>query len=192
MTFKEIPKLVINLPARQDRLDAVTAQLTSHVFEVIPGVKEKPSHKGIGMAHANAIRYALDSNMPVVCIMEDDCVLRVGFEAYLNEALNNLPEDWEILLGGVYEGQPMRHNSHWSKVGEFCGLHFYIVRHEVYQKILSEYDFKIHIDRWMNLRGDRFKCYVTSKFIATQSAGVSDNTGVYQDYSHMIKSNLLL
>ena len=119
--------------------------------------------------------------------MEDDVVFNGKEQTanYIQECLNNVPNEWDILLGGLYYSKKIDpYNEYWNKTGEFCGAHFYIVNSKAYDKIL-EYDFTHHIDRWLNMN-NRLNCYVAKKFFATQKEGYSDNVKKKVDY----KSNL--
>lgn len=149
------------------------------------------AREGIGQAHVNCILIAKQKEWDLVLIMEDDIELRKGAEDYLNLALKAVPNDWDVLLGGIYHGKNFHYNDYWNKVGEFCGLHFYIVNKSAYDKILL-YDGKHHIDRWMNKGGTKLNCYVTSKFVATQRNGFSDNVSKKVDYSDKLKMYKLL
>lgn len=167
----------------------------------VNGVTNSKPMLGIAQAHINCILIAKQNEWPEVLIMEDDVVFQ-GKEKtapYLNEALKNVPEDWEVLLGGLYGvgrsdavGQLTKANDYWSRVGEFCGIHFYIVNKTAYNKIIEGYDEKTHFDRWINKGGKKTKCYVTNKFVATQSAGYSDQRNKYVDDSDRIKRYSLL
>ncbi len=191
MDLESLNKFVINLPSRTDRLEQVKKELAGWNYVVVPGIKKESVMAGIGQAHLCCIANAKFLGLPYVLIMEDDLVLRKGIETYLNEALNNLPEDWDLLLGGAYQIKSFKsYNDHWDELGEFCGLHFYIVNEKAYDKILT-YDGQQHIDRWMK-KCANLNCYVTKKFVATQRPGVSDNVKSYQDYSHLIKKHKLL
>lgn len=143
---------------------------------------------GIAQAHTNAILIAKQSEWPRVLIMEDDVVFQAKEKTlpYLEQALKHVPEDWDVLLGGLYECrniQPV--NDYWSRVSEFCALHFYIIRS--YDKAIDGYDGYTHFDRWMNKGGKRMNCYVTNKFIATQREGFSDNVKKNVNYTDRIK-----
>lgn len=193
MNLRNIYKLVISLPHRTDRLNLVQKELDGWEFEIIPGVVMDNPIYGIAQAHLNCIRRAKELKHNCILIMEDDIVLRNGAKDHLNTSLENLPKDWDILLGGVYENKNLRpFNDHWDQVGEFCGLHFYIVNEKAYDAILA-YDFSKnqHIDRWMN-KENNLKCYVLKKFIATQRHGYSDNVKMEVDYSDKIQNRRLL
>lgn len=181
---------VINLPERSQRLIEFKEELKyigSPKLEVIPGVKLHPVHRGIGQAHLNCIKYAKNNDLEYVLIMEDDCYFPAKEKTlkYFMESFNNAPPNWDVLLGGVYYSENIRpFNEHWNKIGEFCGLHFYIVNKKAYDVILG-YDFYQHIDRWMNQK-NRLNCYVANKFFALQKSGFSDNTGQNENYTHLL------
>lgn len=184
---------VINLPERKDRLNLFKQELEYTFFspQLILGVKHNDPMIGIGQAHINCITLAKQRELHCILIMEDDLVFN-GKEKttpYLKMCMENLPEDWDILLGGIYSGKPKKYNEYWSLVKEFCGLQFYIVNSKAYDKIL-QYDFKTHIDRWLGKQD--LKCYVANKFFATQRSGLSNNTGKNEDYSNRLKKYDLL
>jgi hypothetical protein len=192
MKLSEIPKIVINLPSRKDRLEQVKKELAGWDYTIIEGVVNEKPMLGIAQAHINAVMIAQQNEWDQVLIMEDDLVLRPGAETYLNEALNNLPDSWDILLGGCYDCKQLSdHNKYWNQVGEFCGIHFYIVNKTAYQRFL-DYDGHHHIDRWINLRSRVLRCFITKKFVATQRNGFSDNCKKEVDYSNKIAKYQLL
>lgn len=191
MILKDIPKLVINLPARTDRLIHIKNELKDWDFQIVNGVRAEKVIQGIGQAHVNCVLLAKQNDWDQVLIMEDDVELRKGCEEYLNLAFKCTPNDWELLLGGIYHGKVFKYNDYWNKTGEFCGLHFYIVRKSAYDKVL-EYDGKHHIDRWMNRYGTRLNTYVTSKFVAIQQEGYSDNVNKNVNYADKLSRYKLL
>lgn len=192
MTLSEIHKIVINLPERKDRLAQVQKELAGWDYTVINGVKASTAMLGIAQAHINAVMIAMQNEWDNVLIMEDDIQLRVGAEPYFNIALQHLPEKWDVLLGGCYDSQQVRpFNEYWNQVGEFCGIHFYILNKSAYKRFL-DYDGKQHIDRWINYKSKRLDCFLIKKFIATQRNGYSDNRLKVVDYSNKIAKYQLL
>ncbi len=123
--------------------------------------------------------------------MEVDIEFRPGAKEYAAEAFKNLPEDWDILLGGLYSTDKLTpYNDYWSQTGEFAGLHFYIVNSKAYDTILN-FNKNMHIDRFMAGQG-KLKCYAANKFFAIQKPGHSDNVGMYRDYTENLKDFDLL
>jgi len=197
MDLELIPKYIINLPERVDRLNQIQSELKWLFFDqahnLVSGIKHARSQTGIALSHMACIQSAKDNLSPYCIIMEDDCIFQ-GKEKtreYVYKAMANLPEDWDLLLGGIYETKGLtKYNDYWSKTKEFCALHFYIVKNTAYDTILS-FDKTIHIDRWMAANGG-LNCYVTNKMFAIQSNGYSDNVGSMVDYSDKIRKFALL
>lgn len=194
--LEEITKLVINLPERTDRLEVLNEELKyigSPSYRIIEGVRHKIPLKGIGQAHLNCIEYAKQNNLPYVLIMEDDVRFQ-GKEKtlpYITECLNNLPEKWDVLLGGYYNLHKIKsYNEYWDKIGDFSGLQFYIVHSEAYDKIM-EYDFSDHIDIWLNKK-NRLDCFAPKKLFATQHIGYSDNDKSFVNYDKRLRKFELL
>lgn len=194
MDYRSLNKLVINLPERKDRLENVKLQLSGQEYSIVEGIKEEKSLNGIAKSHLKCVQIAKDNKWQNVLIMEDDLVLRPKFEEYLNHCLYNVPTEWDVLLGGVYLSKnTQRYNDHWDKIGEFRGLHFYIVNQSAYTKVLSyELGCDQHIDAWMNRHGKRLNCFVTKKYVATQMVGYSDNVKAHVNYEHLISNKKLL
>lgn len=192
MNLSDIPKIVINLPERKDRLAHIKKELSGWEYQLMPGVVDKDPKVGIAQAHMNCILLARQSEWDNVLIIEDDMVLRKGAHEYFNKALNTLPENWDILLGGLYNCKyQIPVNEYWNRTGEFCGAHFYIANHTSYDRILSCSP-RQHIDRWINQGGNKLNCFVTKKFVATQLNGFSDNIKRNVDYSKELKKFELL
>jgi hypothetical protein len=196
MNWKELNKLVINLPERKDRLEAFKQELIylpCSNLRYVPGIRASSPMVGIGQAHVNCVMIAKQNEWPAVLIMEDDVTFNGKDMTYdhVLSCLENLPPDWNILLGGIYYSKGREdYNKYWQRTGEFCGLHFYIVNSNCYDHILK-YDGKMHIDRWMNQKGE-LNCYVAKKFFATQRGGYSDNVQAKVDYKDKLKKFNLL
>lgn len=197
MDLDLIPKCIINLPERVDRLKQIESELKWLFFDtnhfVISGIKDPHVHKGIALSHQMCVQLAKDNQFPHVIIMEDDCIFQAKEHTreYVYKAIDNLPEDWDILLGGIYETKQLHtYNEYWSRTDEFCALHFYIVKNTAYDKIL-DFDGSQHIDRAMVTKIG-LNCYVTNKLFATQSNGYSDNAKQKVNYSDKLSKFALL
>ncbi len=197
MDIELIPKCVINLPERVDRLTQLEGELKwlffDETYHLVNGIRHQRPATGIAQAHLLCVEYAKKKGWPYVIIMEDDCIFQGKHltREYVSLAMENLPNQWDLLISGVYETNGLKKfNEYWSKTSEFCGLHFYIVNSGAYDRILS-YNDTMHIDRWMASRGE-LKCYVTNKFFATQSNGFSDNVNSPVNYSDKLRRFALL
>jgi GR25 family glycosyltransferase involved in LPS biosynthesis len=191
-----IPKLVINLPERTERMERFAKEVKPWTFNVINGVRKEPNWHGIAEAHMNAIKHAKEHGWDKVLIMEDDLYIPAKgkniLKHYLDEAFadKKIPEDWDILLGGVYHAKTLtKHNNYWNRIGEFCALHFYIVNARCYDKLLT-WDKTNHYDRWVGMLG--LKCYVPTRFFAIQYDGFSDNVNKITDYNSNYLANFTI
>lgn len=188
-------RCLINLPHRTDKLDSAVVEIRK-VFDIanffkIDGVIEESPYLGIAQAHMNCIAFAKEAGLDRIIIMEDDIEFRQGAKEYAIEAFNNIPNDWDILLGGLYTTDKLTpYNEYWQRTNEFAGLHFYMVNSKAYDTILN-FKKNMHIDRFMAGQG-KLNCYVTNKFFAVQKPGHSDNVGMFRDYSdYLTKFDLL-
>jgi len=184
---KDINKIVINLPERVQRLHDFKQEfqyLQSYTgYYTVSGVIEDRPEKGIAKAHHNAIRMAKEKGWDKVLIMEDD-VMFPGKDKtvpYMEEAFKKLPENWDIIVGGVYYlRNETKVNNYWRRIGEFCALHWYIVNEKAYDKLLS-FEYTGHYDRWMGKQG--LNIYLPRRFWAIQRDGWSDNVKKETDYN---------
>lgn len=193
-------KVVINLPQRRDRIERFNSEIVklfnSNDVVIVDGVMHHRPFVGIATAHLNAIQKAKDLCLPHILIMEDDLwVQSASSREKMESAFREVPEDFEILLGGIYTGQPVKKTVHWDSVNEFSALHFYVVNSSAYDRILS-FDKCQHIDRWLgkpvNLGGCGLRSYVANPFFCIQHPGYSDNTQKDMDYSHLLKKYKVL
>jgi GR25 family glycosyltransferase involved in LPS biosynthesis len=176
-SFEQLPKRVINLPHRTDRLKRFSMEIASIRLKsfvlLVPGVvvQEQPS-KGIGMAHVAA----MDSDKPIVVVFEDDAVFpgRHKTIPHIDECLRNAPKDWDVLLGGALNLKvKSQYNEHWDIVEDFRGLQFYIIKKSAVERVKNEYKFNDHIDKWISEAG--FKVYIMRTIVCMQNDGFSDN-----------------
>ena len=137
--------------------------------------------KGIGLSHKQIVQFAVDHHLPQICIMEED----VWFPAndgwlYFQQ---NIPEDFDLYLGGAYGLNHTAHNHIQNNPGaveinNFAGLHCYIIRESYYERFLNLPENK-HIDDQPGL--GRF--YVCAPFAALQYPGWSSNARQMVDYN---------
>lgn len=196
MKINDLPVCVINLKERIERLNRTEKEfekfgITSYTR--IEGIREAPSHKGIAKSHINAIKLAKENKWPYVLVCEDDIYFQSErSREYADICFNNIPTDWNILLGGIYTtaSEMKPYNNCWSKTLEFSALHFYVVNENCYDHIINNYDEVTHIDRWMaNPRKGNLNCYVATPCFAIQYDGFSDNVNQETTYSNLFKDN---
>ena len=152
-------------------------------FNWSDGIVDKQPYIGIGLAHLKCIHRAKSEGWDKVLIMEDDVEYpgKDKTHKHIEECLSTLPDDWDIVLGGAYYLKGYgKVNAHWKRVGEFAGLHWYMVHERVYDRIL-QYDYTDHIDRWIGRQ--KLNIYLPHKIWAIQSDGFSDNVKKVTDYN---------
>jgi len=195
MNIQELPKLIINLPQMDDRLKSIESQLPklfdNTEYTLIEGVTGSTSAKNIFQAHLKAIRYAKEKEFEYVLILEDDCIFTdyPNIKPYVQEAFNNLPDEWDVLLGSCYGGSITPFNSYWSKTKYACGNTFNIYPKKNYDSILQLMSTG-HFDRVLDKRFD--KIYVANPYFAYQKTGFSSNKGLVVDYNHLLKGKKLI
>lgn len=195
LRIDDIPRLVINLPERGDRLKQFRVELgklfDNPICLVIPGVKDEIPERGIIQAHKNAILTARAMEWDYVLVMEDDLKLSNSprLKEHINECLSNLPNSWDALSGSLYCGKPIPYNKYWNLVKHLCGCHFMIYTKSSYDRILNLDFGKGNYDRVMSKVLD---VYVMAKLIAKEHSGYSDHLRREVDHdSHTAKYKFL-
>ncbi len=181
-----MPKIFcINLKRRTDRWEHVTEEIKKMGeeyelvrFDAIDNKKNPAS--GTAESFITLIKQAKENNMPNIHIIEDDLVLHENSNKIWKEAVDNLPDDWDILLGGVYYCRNQKKiNDHMVKTGDFCSLHFVMFNAKCYDKVLS---YKVdnlkltHIDRFLGRLSQKgeLNVYIVWPMFAKQMANYSD------------------
>lgn len=120
-----IPKFVINLKRRPDRLEIFQKRCPFTDVEVIYGfdgknMKDEPSARerlmvnrfsklrngeiGVFISHLRIFKKILENNYPMALIFEDDAIFCEDFVLKFNNLLNNIVPDTDILyVGGRFE-----------------------------------------------------------------------------------------
>lgn len=128
-----------------------------HDYTIEPPVflKQDPT-AGVAQAHKNVVRKYYDK--PEITIFEDDIVFthKDSWKKYW-EWYEELPEDWDIYLGGLYAFKTKvdaTENLHKIRKS-FTGIHWYTIRKKFYDLFLSCPEqsqtgkASKHIDRWI-------------------------------------------
>lgn len=184
-----INKMVINLKKRTDRLSLFEKECLdffgNNNVEVIEAcepnkdLREK-TKLAVWRSHQKCIELAKQRDYPFVLIMEDDVKFLPKAREVADRCFSQIPETWDVLLGGVYTADISSRISinEWYRLGDFSGLHFYIIHKKAYDKVLSmRIELKMpHIDRSMaNKSFLNMECYVIQPMFCIQQDGYSDN-----------------
>lgn len=207
MKLEDIKAYVIHISDRIDRGITMEKELSKFKpdFEVFEAVnnKEKP-FKGISDSFKKVVQNAKDMGLEYVLVFEDDVkVLNEDSKIKFQNSIDSLPEDWDILLGGVYSIFDDRDltegivNDNILKVRDFAGLHCTLIRNTAYDTILKHRPSEItiegnkkvkhpnHIDRYIGSVSKKkgINVYVSYPFPVMQHDGFSDNTQSNTEYN---------
>ena len=193
--LNKIPKFVINLPDRTDRLQSFNKEFFSFFnhgdsYKVIRASRIDPGYVGCAMSHLSAVNAAFSTICDHALIMEDDCVFNgQTSRKYAELCMKNLPEDFDLVQGGLYfRRKSEKTHGEWEELTKFSGSHFYIVSRKGMFK-LSKFNCDTHIDHWMGLN---LKCYAPKKFFAMQEPGYSDIANKPVDYTDRLKEFVIV
>lgn len=181
-------KIVINLPSRVERRAASFKTLkdffgTGDNINFSDGVVLENTTHAVREAHKNAIRLASNVGSKRALIFEDDILFRDGALEYFNELINNLPEDYDVVLFGCYSGQIFQtENLFFDKINKFSGLQMYLINERAYDKVLA-YTGNKPIDHWIGLN---LNCYISKKHFSYQADGYSDNAKTVTNYNETV------
>jgi GR25 family glycosyltransferase involved in LPS biosynthesis len=175
----------MNLESRTDRWEQTVEEVKKLGddyrlirFEAI--ADSRNPQLGHAQTFMNMISYAKDNEMQAILIGEDDLVLCDASREAWEAALTELPDDWDVLNGGIYHVRGRKQvTPHLSTVMDFCATHFILIRNTIYDKVLNytkrNFGFK-NIDRYigkLTQNGDA-KTYVVWPMVSSQRAGYSD------------------
>lgn len=103
MKFSEIPKFVINLDRRPDRMESIVKEMEyiGWDFERFPAI-DTNSYMGITKSTFEIIKIAKEKKYPRVMIIEDDC----GFMPYSRDLLNQIESSYPNLEFAIFNLSP--------------------------------------------------------------------------------------
>lgn len=180
----------INLESRPDRLELLKASIEELglPFNIIRVDAVPLGRIGCGLSHKKAVRHAKDTGMDQIIVVEDDVLFHRDSYEYLQQSMAELPDDWDILVGGVIKSRDSKKIEGVTRVlllDFFNSTHFMVYRRSAYDTVLNwtPVDERGKNDIDIFLSGTGLKIYVSVPFIATQRNGVSDIRGSHQDYT---------
>lgn len=167
MNFYQANKLIISLPKRADRRNALEPQLSLlGNYSWIDGVDgdkllydsrmplpTSKHHMGLSryergriamkqaacrMAHQACIQIAKDSGWPEVVIIEDDADFDPEINQKLGEWINEVPADWQMLYFGAHNFRPLEMVSdHVGRCVTTLSTICYAIKNTAYDTILG-------------------------------------------------------
>ena len=188
----------INLEERKDRWEAQQKNIKENNFKGnlirLDGEKRKSGSLGCGLSHLKAINLAKENKMESILVIEDDCVFNENSYDLFCKCRNQLPEEWDILVGGTSWIRKInkRESENLVKLEDFAATHFMYYHASSYDKILkwNESYRPKNIDRYIGSlsKQNKLKVYCSSPFIANQAAGKSDVTNRTTNYTKLFQT----
>jgi GR25 family glycosyltransferase involved in LPS biosynthesis len=172
MKFSKIPKYVINLERRPDRLKAVWFQFLRHNMNVdvwkatdskdltLPLLSCKAhEYNALGiyacmLSHYNLIKHAKEYGFKHVAVFEDDVVLSDDFWDRI-ESIETFGDKWDMMyLGGHYDDsfKPSLVRDNIYKCRRMNGTYAYMLKNTTYDFILNELTYNYGIDQFYSDR----------------------------------------
>ena len=182
----------INLETRTQRWETVSKdiqplqELLGFDFVREDAITHSTPFVGLRQTVQSIVRRAKEQSLDYVAIAEDD--LFVLDPEKVKTCLENPPDDWDLLSGGVYHYIPKKtgHTPHWKKLDDYCSMHFVIIRHTMYDRILALEE-RTNIDRkigkWIKEFG--YNVYVMYPMPCKQRMGYSDLRKRTVNYNYM-------
>ena len=190
---------VLTIPRAKERIEKLEEEFKTQGiknFEIVYGFdylenKGMKPHVAVSNGHKQIVRDNYE--LPYITVFEDDVKFtsKKSWEYYVQN-FKYLPEWWDVYLGGVYRPR------HLSKIegletimncNNYCGLHFYTIRKQFYDKFLTTPD-KAHIDKWIYRLGAA--SFICDPIPSIQRGVYSYHKNLAVDYSGMDKDLNLL
>lgn len=173
---------------REENVLSIAAQSKQHGFSVRfwPGNTDENVFRSgnINRAFKQIVRDAKKNNLRMVCIGEDD--LQFTAQGAWKYYLDNMPEDFDLYLGGIYAGQLEENRI----INGYSGNTLITVHEKFYDFFLSANEDPLglgqgHLDRWLGNFCFEKKYIVCLPFVVKQIPNYSDNhrrVPSYQSY----------
>ena len=200
-------KVCINLDKRRDRWERMQAKFAAHNinrvirFPALDGKTLKipdfwddfPGAYGCLRSHLAVVEQAHMAAKPSVLIFEDDAVLHPQINAKFSEYIDQLSEDWDMLLFGGIHGKPFDGASrNVVRVTSSLSTYAYALKHTIYESFIELNRKALTVlDENTRALQEQFNCYCFVPHLAWVDDDYSD---VREDRSHpwWLKESLVL
>ncbi len=191
----------INLSRRPDRWEQaskefITCGVPVKRFEAIDAndfkieYPMKASACACMLSHLQIIERCKAYGLDKVFIFEDDVVFRNGFNQIFDEAIRDVPDNWELLyFGGSHQVKPEKVTDKIYRVTKTLTTHAFGIRAAVFDEILKfPHEWTRPIDCVLTEIQKRGNSYVVNPPIAFQREGFSDVEGRNMNYDWIQKT----
>ena len=193
----------INLNHRKDRWKLIKDQYEKFCTKIyrIPSVFHKDNVVSCGLSFLKCITIAKKLQKQKILICEDDITFHDKSRELWVKCQQELPNDWDILLGGIsnFENKNIKGKKYkyLVKLNDFSGEHMMLVNSKAYNKLfhyISINQFKIkHFDRFLGSLAKRnlLNIYCCVPFVSIPIVnGYSDIRKKYISDNHYFISSL--
>lgn len=180
----------INLASRADRWERVQDELKKLEIPVtrFDAIWNENGHRGCIMSHMKLLSQVKDEG--IFMVVEDDIQV-LGSWADIEEAISQLPPQWDMLYLGATLIKPQKRYSQNLYILE-GGLTTHAI---IYNNTWGVVDYILEnhntntVDDFMAIDvQENYECFITSPMIITQAPGYSDIVERETDYSEIAES----
>jgi glycosyl transferase, family 25 len=180
----------INLDRRPDRWSRVKARFEDHsivgvsrypaqdarLLEIPDSWKDVPGAYGCLLSHVGVVRAARESGAANVLIFEDDVVFDDRLNVLFDGVIDQVPDDWDmLLLGGSHWSPPERLSDNVCRVTATVATHAYALKRTIYDEFIRfNLSSAVPVDCNSTVLQNMFLCYCFSPVLAWQEDGYSD------------------
>jgi glycosyl transferase family 25 len=177
--------ILINLDRRTDRLEQFDKQAKELgiIYDRLTAVESFNPMFGCNLSHIAALsKYDCD----VIFIFEDDALFVEDFQAKFDQAMRNVPDDWDMLYLGAHLLQKEPYNDYWVRSLECSSTHAYAVRGPIKDRLIKEgMTTARHIDVSYATLHKEIKAYAARPTLVYQGKSYSDLQGQEMDYTYL-------
>lgn len=177
--------VLINLDRRMDRLEQFDKQAKELGIEYrrFQAVEATDPKLGCKLSHISALASCKDQ---VAFIFEDDAIFVDGFLEAFEKAMQNVPDDWEMLYLGAHLLMSEKVNDYWVRSLESSSTHAYAVKVDLIPRLVKQaMAMDGHIDVAFASLHKQIKAYAARPTLVYQGASYSDLQGCEVDYKYL-------
>ena len=177
----------INLKNRRNKWIKVQKETAKLNLEPIrfEAVFNTNGHLGCMMSHTGLLENIIHYDGDTVFLVIEDDIKVVGTRKDMDTAIEQLPDDWDMLYLGAHVREPLvRFSDNLFRIKSSMANHaiMYNNQNGVVDYILEHH--YIPIDNFYAEKvQERFNCFITYPLICTQAPGYSDTTRWWSDYT---------
>lgn len=174
--------ILINLDRRQDRLEQFHKQASDLgiSYERLSAIALDDPVAGCKASHLMALtKYDTET----VFVFEDDSVFIEDFNSKFGQAMENLPDDWDMVYLGAHIVDTQRVNDYWLRSTVCSSTHAYGIKADVRSALVeTANNYDGHIDVAYSKLHRKIKAYIARPTLVYQGASYSDIRGEEVDY----------